>query len=298
MSGTTPTAREEALARWLGSAPVPTDERGLERALDEYRRSKAGRRPRRRLIRGVAALSAAGAVMSGGMAAAYAASLPGPVQRVAHRWLSPLGVPAPRHRESVVRRAHREHVVPPTNPTVAAGPLLAAVTGPVVFGDSLDLVATATARDERVVLLRLEHGRWHRQTSAMAPSDLHVVFRIRPQADARYAVAEPALLRRSRPVTVIVQPRLTWTLHRSASSLVVRVRVDGAAAGEQLRLVRATAHELRLVAATRIDARGSALLAITRPATGAEYLIEVRATRTHGGARATLTTATRKPRAS
>ena len=297
MSGATPTEPEEALARQLGSIRLPNGDLGLERALVAYRSSRAGRRPRRRLVRGAAALSVAGLAMSGGMAAAYAASLPLPVQRVAHRWLSPLGVPAPHHREIAIGRARREPVVRPTTHYVSTDPTLASTPGPVVFGDALTLTATATAPDTRLVLLSLERGGWHVQASATAHHDLQVVFRIRPRADSRYAVAEPALGRRSRPLTVVVQPRLTWTVHRSARGLDVRVHVDGATTGEQVRLVRATVHGVRVVATARIDARGSALLAITRPANGAQYLVEVSATRTHGAARAALTTATRKPRA-
>jgi hypothetical protein len=249
------------------------------------------------VLRGLAALTAGAIAMSGGVAAAYAASLPTPVQRVAHRWLSPLGVPAPHHREVEVHRRGREHIALPSAPHVAAVPLLAVQQAQVVFGGPITLVATATTRGARVVLLSLEQGTWRTQATARAPSDLQVVFRVRPRTDATYAVAEPTTGRRSRPVPIVVQPWLSVTVHRLAQRWDVQVRVGGVPAGEQVQLVRATSRGLRAMTTARVDTNGIAVLVLTHPTLRAHYVVVVRSTRTHGAASAPLTPATRRVRA-
>ena len=299
MNDHAPTDREERLARRLAALPLPDGDLGLERALAAYRGSRAGRAARRRLLRSVAALLAGALAMSGGVAAAYAASLPRPVQRVAHRWLSHLGVPAPHRREIRVGNSHREHAVRPSahavDTTPLTAPLLMAAPQPVVFGGALDLVATATRPDARIVLLRWERGGWQARASAIAPPDRRVVFRVRPGEDSRYAVAEPAVGRRSRTVLVVVQPELAWTLRQSSTSWDVVVRVRGAAPGERVLLVDATANG-RPVATARIDRTGGALLVFARPTPKAHYFLQIRATRSHGAASAALKPATRVAR--
>ena len=89
---------DEPLARQLRLLPLPEGDLGLDQALAAYRRSRISRQARRRTIRLAMTSVFAGVLSVSGVAAAYAASLPQPVQRVAHHLLGPLGVPAPRER--------------------------------------------------------------------------------------------------------------------------------------------------------------------------------------------------------
>ena len=89
--------RDAATARLLAETPVSNDPQDLERALAAYRGSRAYRG--RRLSRHALRLGTVGAVtvLTGSLAAGYAAALPDPVQRVAHHLLSRVGVPGPSH---------------------------------------------------------------------------------------------------------------------------------------------------------------------------------------------------------
>jgi hypothetical protein len=89
--------RDAAVARLLAETPVVSDGQGLEQALAAYRNSRAFRG--RRLPRHALRLGTVGVVtvLTGSLAAGYAAALPDPVQRVAHHLLSRVGVPAPSH---------------------------------------------------------------------------------------------------------------------------------------------------------------------------------------------------------
>jgi hypothetical protein len=107
--------------RALRAPALPGELDGEDAALGAFRRSVPGRRRRRRTVRLATGGSALVIVMgvTGGVAAAYPSTLPGPVQNAFHRVLGPVGVPAaplaaPRQKQPLARPTHQ--------PTRAAHP--------------------------------------------------------------------------------------------------------------------------------------------------------------------------------
>ena len=132
--------RTAAVARILTETPVESDAPGLERALVAYRNSRAFRG--RRLPRHALRLGTVGVVtvLTGSLAAGYAAALPDPVQRVAHHLLSRVGVPAPSRRVT-----HAPETGSRRSPTVTAS------VGPHHPARAHDVPATALVRVRAVV---------------------------------------------------------------------------------------------------------------------------------------------------
>ena len=100
------------LVRALTAAGTADELAGRPAALAMYRESR--RRPRRLRVAFSMSTAAAAIVLAGGIGAAYAAALPGPVQHVAYRMLGAIGVPD-THRPAPSLGTPRAVTIPPAS---------------------------------------------------------------------------------------------------------------------------------------------------------------------------------------
>lgn len=283
--------------------------RGFPAALTTYRGALAPRRGRWLLTRTFgtgAAGVAVGALLTGGVAAAYSAHLPDPVQRVAHRLLGPLGVPEPARPASQRR---------PTRLTSAPGPTAArAMSTPQAAhhvsapGQRLTLTATvpvvpldgsATVRGvlhaaghreahELAVLVGrpATDAAWRRVSAARTDAAGSVVLRVtglRVNTQLRLRIGAVA----SAIVTIRVRPDIGTAVSCTATRdrCTVTVTVLGGHTGDRVLLRRRSGSAAVTEAVRRLDSRGRASFVVaTDPANPQTVWVWLPASRLHAEA--------------
>lgn len=305
---------DEPLARQLRLLPLPEGDLGLDQALAAYRRSRISRQARRRTIRLAMTSVFAGVLSVSGVAAAYAASLPQPVQRVAHHLLGPLGVPAPRERpvHRIVHReeAHREPVMAPTTPSTpseaarhpatpgrrAGAAVVDVDRSQILFGAPVHISVTATPRiaGARLQLLaRVTGGAWYPVRPWTSTQRFDVV--VEPRANTEFLV-EIRLGRgitRTQPTLVQVAPVVTAHAVMKGSRWDITMHALGARAGEVVQLDRVGAHRTLTLARAVVDRDGVAHFTIAPPPRGDSYAVVVPATARHARVAAVVSTTSR-----
>lgn len=113
----------DGLIRALTADGTARELAGRQAALEMFRGSRG--RPRRHRLAVSMSTAAAAVVLAGGIAAAYAAALPAPVQHIAYRMLGTIGVPdTPRSAPGSGARSsgtpHLAATIPPAHRTSAA----------------------------------------------------------------------------------------------------------------------------------------------------------------------------------
>lgn len=280
---------EERVAHALATIPARVDPLDVEAVLSAYRRSRAGKSASRRIGRALAPLLVASLTMGGGVAAAYAASLPSPVQRAAHRMLSVLGVPAPRrHITSPHSARHSDPVRAPLSTNVASRELqLRPDRTTVPAGRVVTLTAMSPdTRQGDVVLLLVRVGTTFRAVSqARIGPDHRAVFRVHIQSSTGF-VAVPATRpgERSRLVSILAMPQLEVQAVTAAKRWGIDIHVTGARPGEVLRLFRETRSGRRLVATCHLGPDSRAWIWLPLPNAASRYVVLLRGTALHGPA--------------
>jgi hypothetical protein len=303
---------EHEIARRLGAYAVADDPRALEAALDAYRRSRTGRRRERwtRLRRaGVACTAAAAVTMSGGIVAAYAATLPSPVQRVAHALLAPLGVPAPHHLHAATTASHRMRPAVSTSPSPPTG----AKTTRRPASTLLSLTMTATrdivsAGSSGVLTVHIQpaprdgHRTWQvrvtrRVYGKAAPATFAIVhgrgdrtiqLRTRPLDVNTTFVAELVSHRRalvaSEPLTIAVRPELSIHVAPRGLSTILTIQAHHAAVGDRVFVLHTVGTRTERLSAP-IDRRGHVSFTTS---SGGRWVVLLAATPRHAAARAVV----------
>jgi hypothetical protein len=289
--------REQDVVRRLTSAPAVLSGETYDAAMAAYRRSRAGRRGhyRRHSVR--LATVATVTVLTGSLAAGYAAALPDPVQRAAHRLLAHVGVPAPHHHP---RQDHGHPAAVATRPDADGGssrqprPLHSApdaharfiALDPVREVAGSRAVATVRTSEQGATWVRLESaltadGPWHETASGRAyrGSGEVIVPRLTRNTWLRVAgggaVSEPQL------AEVVPLIRCAWT-HRG-SRLELEIVVDGARPGDKVEVRGGDQGRTRVLRA-RIDSRGRVTVVLDAPSTRTTWTVVVPATSTHADA--------------
>jgi len=290
---------------------------GRPAALAMFRDSR--RRPRRRWFAVSLSSAAAAVVLAGGIGAAYAAVLPGPVQHIAYRMLGSIGVPdahrpAPSSEPSTsgARSSGAPHLAttapPPTHPASApAGcPCPSRSPGPAA-APNLTLAATLTripanagdvftgrlavrGRPEAGVRLRLSEqagngGGWQSAGSAVTDRSGEVtltVVHLTSNASFRLAAPGGAV---SRPVLVTVIPPVYVAVIPGRLAGVDRVTVwaPSAQAGDTVVLQELSGGVWHRVGARVLGRYHLASFPVLVPLSGhVEYRVVLPATAAHG----------------
>lgn len=288
---------DHPLARMLADSPAPPATDGLPDALVAYRHSRTFRRAHRRATSlATAVLAATTVTLGGSVAAAYAASLPRPVQRVAHHLFTHLGVPAPDHDRAPARparpadsagRLRPRHVflptptATPTHRTVAATAPVVVLTAPsqVLYGDSAAVVALVRDAPPGTVVdvvAHATHGSWSTLLEKRTNAHHLAVFRLPMTGDVRVEAAHG----KSAAVVHMV-PRLHVTSATSAHGWSVAVRGEGVSAGERVDLVRRSGGHDVVVGSARFGRDGQARIVLRGSRQASSYAVTVASTARH-----------------
>jgi hypothetical protein len=300
----------EGLVRALTADGTASERAGRDAALAMFQASR--RPPRRRRFDMSVSTAAAAAVLAGGMGAAYAAVLPGPVQHIAYRMLGRIGVPD-THRPApggpgaaaTVPAAPSPSLSPSATagcPCQASHPGAGAVPGLVLMaaqakipagaGDVLTGRLAPDGRPEAGVRVRLvEHAGngpgWRAEGYAVTDSSGDVTLTVRrltSNASFRLAAAGGAV---SPPVLITVIPpvRLGQTPGRQPGMRLLTARAPFADTGDVVVLEELSGGVWYRVGERVLDQDHLASFSVLVPRSGdVEYRVVLRRTAVHGAA--------------
>jgi hypothetical protein len=302
----------DPLIRALTADAAPPELAGEDNAVAMFRAQHhlAPARQRRRFIPSMGMAAAAATVVAALAGGAYAAVLPAPIQRIAHRVLAPIGVPQPRTRAAAspgpapladrsaaarppsrpAQRTPAPSSVASSSPIGGSPVLLSAVhvqipAGSPVTVDGRVAPGGTPRAGVRVQLLELDGSRWRPVAAAVTGANGQVVFVIRHVAtNTAFRLADLGA-RPSSPVEVTVVPKVTVVLSASDLSGADLLTVDARSAepGDVVVLQIAVTGSWRDIAEQQLDSTRQATftVAITQ---GQYYRVMLLATSAHAGA--------------
>jgi hypothetical protein len=301
----------EGLVRALTADGTASEMAGRDAALAMFRTRR--RPPRRRGFAMSVSSAAAAAVLAGGIGAAYAAALPGPVQHIASRMLGRIGVPD-THRPAPAGPGAAATATVPAAPSATAGcpcpashpgasaPGASAVPGLVLMaaqakipagaGDVLTGRLAAGGRPEAGVRVRLlEHAGngpgWRAAGHAVTDRSGDVTLTVRRlTSNASFRLVAPggAL---SPPVLITVIPpvRLGQAPGRQHGMRLLTARAPFADTGDVVVLEERSDGGWYRVGEQVLDQNHLASFSVLVPRSGdVEYRAVLRRTATHGAA--------------
>lgn len=297
--------RNRAIARLLADIPIEDDPATLERVRDAYRHSRTARRGTRRVYRHGMRLATVTTVsiLTGSLAAGYAAALPDPVQRAAHHIFGGVGVPAPHHQHAPAPapasprpspdRISAHRATPPLRhhfkvPSPPGRPQLQLTDhGREPAGSTAIAIVTVhpgrqlAAHPVQLQSATTRTGPWRTLLTRTPDHSGHAVFAVPALSHNTWlrAVDRAAI---SAPHLLFITPTLTGSWVRTSDGQdVLRLVVRGAAAGETIMVSDIGARGTTKATAV-LDRHGDATITYTTaPAHTDRLIAQIASTRQH-----------------